>query len=185
MGDHDWSARLADAYGGLADDLKRYWRAYGGTGHLVTSPYLHISFILMLLLFPAWQSPGWWDTVLFVMPSVLGFSLGGYAIWLAIGDPRFHAIIAGGSADGETSPYLDVSAAFAHFIVLQFAAIITALAASAHAVEDPGWFLLSLWALSYWLFLYALLLALATGLMVFQVATWYDEFMGDRPDDEG
>ncbi|HDV1994505.1 TPA: hypothetical protein RHX29_004600, partial [Escherichia coli] len=71
------------------------------------------------------------------MPNLLGFSLGGFAMWIAIGDEAFKKIITGDeeSENGEVeySPYMSVNATFVHFILLQLLTIITALVTKAYS----------------------------------------------------
>jgi hypothetical protein len=128
------------------------------------------------------------------MPNIIGFSLGGYAIWLGLGDANFRELLSGAEVEGEISPYLKVNATFVHFIILQVLALLAALIAAALYFEpDPnGWILLLIrglridetkflpvvqiggWFVGYWVFLYALLTAVAATLNVFRVAWWYD-----------
>ena len=109
--------------------IERYWTAYGGLRQLFTSPVFYISILITFFLFPIWNfEEKWWEMVLSIMPNVLGFSLGGYAMWMAIGDDNFRELISGIENEiEETSPYMNVSAKFAHFIVVQILSIIAAL----------------------------------------------------------
>ena len=117
--------------------LSRYWRAYGGITALFKSPYLWLSVVITIFLFPHWSKPEWWDDVLSIMPNLLGFSLGGYAMWIAIGDDDFRKLISGEDEDGKPSPYMEVNAAFVHFVVLQMLSMIFALFAKAYFFELP------------------------------------------------
>jgi hypothetical protein len=168
--------------------LYRYWKSYGGWKALIKSHYLWLSLILTLILYPAWSAPGWWNDTITIMPSVLGFSLGGYALWLAIGDDEFRKLISGSKSENEPSPYMQVNATFAHFILLQIIAIFTAIIAKAFfykakpddllypitqlAIFEPlcsaGYFI------GYFIFIYALTTALAATLALFRVSSWYD-----------
>ena len=176
-------ARQEGMYSGVKKIFAKYWRNYGGIRALIASPYLHAAVVLTLLMAPLWQQRGWWDTPLSVMPSVLGFSLGGYAIWLAIGDDRFRAIISGASSGNSDSPFMKVNASFVHFIFLQFLAIMTALLCMAYAPEkgtDPHRLLRLVWGAGFFVFVYALLSALAATMQIFRVAGWYDDYQTKR-----
>lgn len=178
LGATRWCNESARSYAGIGKILGTYWAAYGGAKKLATSPYLHASVLITVITAPLWSEAGWWDLVLAVMPNVLGFSLGGYAIWLAIGDDRFRSIIAGGSRDGKTtSPFLGVNSAFVHFIVLQVVSILLALLASAYPSETPNVLVALIWGLFFGVFVYALMSALAATLTIFRAATWYEKYL--------
>lgn len=172
--------------------LKRYWRAYGGIRSLLSSPYLYIATLLTIALFPHWSAPDWWDDVLSIMPNLLGFSLGGYAMLIAFGDEKFMKIISGDD-DGSVSPYMELSATFTHFIILQILSIILALFAKTYSFSlPPAHFILELlgdsfrylclagYSFAYLIFMYALTSTLAATLALLRVSSWYDFFQTDE-----
>ena len=168
-------------YRGVFNIFRTYWRCYGGIKALLSSPYLHVSFVLAALMFPIWGSPGWWSYPLGVMPSILGFSLGGFAIWLAIGDERFRALIAGtrqDEPDTVCSPFMEMNATFIHFILMQFFAILLALifAGLGPADGDVGFCLRGIWFFGYWVFIYAIFTAAAAAMAIFRNAELYDVY---------
>ena len=169
--------------------FQRYWQTYGGFSALIKSPYLWISIAITALLFPHWSLTNWWDDVLSIMPNLLGFSLGGYAMWIAIGDDNFRKLISGEDEDGTASPYMEVNAAFVHFIILQILSMLLALTAKAYSfpvsANNPIVILLGDYyklaclvgyGFSYLIFIYALLSALAATLALLRVSSWYDSF---------
>lgn len=164
-------------YARSLDVFIRYWRLYGGIYALVRSPYLHASLVLTLLTTPIWSTTGWWNMTLSVMPNILGFSLGGFAIFMALGDENFRKLISG-SENEEKSPFMTLSSAFVHFIVLQILSIITSLLsqAASPALVHGYWVVYFLWALSYLLFVYAILSALAATMALFRISSSYDAY---------
>lgn len=179
--------RLVQAYKGAAKLIRQYWSTYGGWNDFLVSPYLHISLLLTVVTYGAWTEKSWWDQVLTIVPSLLGFSLGALAIFLGFGSERFRDVISGKRLDAsdKVSPYMSVTAAFTHFIVVQIAAVTVAVVSAAlfklpSPVQDSIFFVANnigrtgLWVVGYWLFLYALCLATASVLAVFRVAGWYD-----------
>ncbi len=167
--------------------FKRYWKGYGGIKALITSPYLWASILITLLFYPHWSQPLWWDDVLSIMPNLLGFSLGGYAMWIAIGDDNFRKLISGEDSDGEPSPYMEVNSAFVHFIILQILSMLLALFAKSYnfALPPTHWLVellgngirpaIAAWyCLSYLIFIYALVSALAATMALLRVSSWYD-----------
>ena len=185
-----------EQYVGVREIISTYWRIYGGFYDLLRSPYLHVSIVFSLLLFPLWSSSGWWNDVLTIIPSIIGFSLGGYAIWLAMGDDSFRNLMCGNIEGEESSPYLDINAAFVHFIVVQFLSLFVALTAKAYysldyippeychffSVSIPIGLIynnakLVLSFLGYFLFIYALMSALAATFAILRYSTWYDDYV--------
>lgn len=171
--------------------VKRYWVSYGGFSAIFTSYFFYGAILLSALLYPHWSVSGWWDTVLSVMPNLLGFTLGGFAMWVAVGDENFKATIAGVSGEdpNEISPFMEVNATFAHFIFLQIISIFLALINKAYNVILPSDHLLVLllgshlntatllfYYFSYFVFIYALLSAIASVFALFRVSHWYDEY---------
>lgn len=167
--------------------LKRYWSTYGGIKAVLKSWYFRIAIVIAIMLYPQWSSPKWWDDVLSIMPNLLGFSLGGYAMWIAIGDDSFRKLISGEDPDGKPSPYMEVNSAFVHFIVLQMLSILLALVAKAYyfqwdsdlvIVKSIKPYLLGVtlvsYFLSYLIFIYALLSAIAATFALLRVSSWYD-----------
>lgn len=174
-------------YKGASDKIRAYWRINGGFRDLVASPYFGAALLLCIPTLPQWTQPGWWDVALQVLPGVLGFSIGGFAIFLAFGDPQFRSLIAG-SVEGQTarSPYIKFCATFSHFIVVQVAAILLALVSKSTplaslslegAVGATAGVLAAVWyGLGFFAFLYALLLSIAVVLNIFMLAHTYDAF---------
>lgn len=182
-------------YSGVIDIIGRYWSAYGGVRALVRSPYLHFAIVLLALTFNAWLSSGWWDQSLSVLPNVLGFTLGGFAIFIGFGDERFRQVLAEPDEGGSSSSaYVQLCATFVHFIVVQVLALIAAVLAKA-------WWFYASWAdpireylpylnalggaLGYGLFLYALTSVLAAVMHVFRIASMYEQLQQAIKDDKG
>jgi predicted permease len=193
-------SRISRAYSGVFVILRRYWREYGGWQALAFSPYFHAAVLLTLLLAHYWQTEPWWDVALSVLPNIIGFALGGYAIWLGFGDEEFRHKISERPAEGETSPYMQVSAAFAHFVIVQILALLGALIAKANRFElTAGHWLGKIltainlplnfinlhiaplfWCLGFMLFVYGLMTAIAATLAVFRVAYWFEHVRNNR-----
>lgn len=197
--------KLTKEYEDVFDLWKRYWRAYGGAKDFRRSPYVHFALLTTLVLTPSWVSRGWWDTVTSVLPNVLGFTLGGYAILISFGDEKFKAILTATESDAlekdhsenaTTTAFLGVSAAFLHFIVVQIGALLVALIAKAgNSVEiahlstlhnHPSWrssvtaveYVGS--AVGYFLFVYALCTALAASMYIFRMSSWFEAFQASE-----
>lgn len=174
--------------------LARYWQIYGGMAAVLTSRYFWCAVMMTGILFPAWSRAGWWNDVLSLMPSLLGFSLGGFAMWIAIGDDGFKQVITGDDVneygEKEISPYMSVNATFVHFILLQILSIMVALLAKTYYPILAGNAFLYYWLgepyivllkgasfLAFFFFVYSVFSALAAVLAIFRVSGWYNTFM--------
>lgn len=186
-------------YRGVADSFKHYWEHYGGLSALLYSPYFHIAFLSAICLAPAWADKGWFETVIQVLPNIVGFSIGGFAVWLGFGNEKFRALMRGADDGEKTSPYLEASATFTHFVAVQITALIAAVFAKAldfvppyggfirgvYAVLDLNQVLIVEWMrlagafMGSFLFFYALALTFATVLALMRLAIMFDQFEVD------
>ncbi len=117
----------SSAYSHPATTLRRYWKGYGGCSALLSSPYFHVAIVLSLP--GAWWAPGAWpEKVESIVPSLLGLSLAGYAILLALGSGDFFERIRKPKSNGRPSTLEGISTAFLHFIIVQTFALVMALA---------------------------------------------------------
>jgi hypothetical protein len=170
--------RLFALYKGVGRSFRMYWTLYGGIGALVQSPYLHFAIFLSFVCFPIWgykEPPAaWFDICISVVPNVLGFTLGGYAILLAFGDEKFREVLSGSTKD-EPSPFISVNASFLHFIIAQISSLFFAFIALAYGQKTGliAWF-------GFTLFLYALSTAVAAGMAILRVANWFDIFNSEN-----
>lgn len=192
--------RLPGPYQGPANLIGRYWKAYGGWSAMVRSPYLHVSFVFAILSSSVLADIRWTDLVLQVMPNLVGFSLAGYSVLLGFGSEKFKQILAESISDEGHSAFIEFNAAFVSFIAFQ----IVALAMAIMAKSTPfvffgkmtgvhiGNYIPSLiplfgpitkasWFLCYWIFIYALSLAVAATLSIFRLAGLYDRLLSSKP----
>ncbi len=181
--------------------IRRYWQAYGGTRALIRSPYLHAALVLLVATYKFWSGPLWWDQVIGVVPNLLGFTLGGFAMFLGFGDEKFRALLAEPDDDDPDAPslYVTLCSTFVHFVTVQLFALVAAVVAKSwwFVVEWPSsiagvlpWLNLVGGGLGYGLFLYALTSVIAATLHIFRIATWYEGHQrarnsntGKQPDD--
>lgn len=171
-------------YKGVCSIFRRYWIAYGGRRALLRSPYLHVALLLLVLTAHAWLEQGWWGDVIGVLPNLLGFTLGGFAIFIGFGDERFRALLAAPEDDpGTPTVYVSLCATFVHFILVQVLALIFAV------IAKSWWFWVD-WpqpvriampylnglagAVGYGLFLYALTSVVAATMHVLRIASMYE-----------
>jgi len=166
-------------YSGTFNIFKRYWAAYGGFSSLIKSFYLHVALLLLILTYHFWIYEKWWEQSISVLPNLLGFSLGGFAMFLGFGDEKFRAVLAEKDENENVTPYMSLCASFVHFIIVQFMALLAAIVARSldFAIEIPSYFLALIKigdGIGYLLFLYSITSMLAATMAVFRTCSWYE-----------
>jgi hypothetical protein len=195
---HRWLRLLLGDYVGTLASFRSYCLAYGGWRAVLLSPYLRVALALAILTTGTWTEPNWWDTPLSVLPNLVGFTLGGYAILIAFGDERFKVLLTRPVPEKPASTFMAINATFVHFLVVQ----VTALLLAIFAKSRPLSFVLSLmpgdpyaalvqtwpavtfarrcmvtgaWFVGYVMFLYAIVSALAATAAIFWVGGWFEK----------
>ena len=115
------------SYRYVAAGFRKYWVAYGGRDALLGSPYLHLSALMGLVLFLSTSRSETAGMALDVLPNLLGFTLGAFAVLVTFGDRAFHEELAIHKTDRGVSSLEQLLAAFVHFIILQFLALMMAI----------------------------------------------------------
>ncbi len=170
-------------YAGIRSIFSRYWRSYGGLHALVRSPYLHLALVLLVITSHFWSAEKWWEQPLSILPNLLGFSLGGLAMFLSFGDEKFRSILAEEPDADQSSPYMELCSTFVHFIVLQLGALMFALVARSLDFHFawPAEYQIAVSILTvvfsgmgYLIFLYSVSSMLAAIMSVFRVCSWYE-----------
>lgn len=165
---------LRQSISGPMNSLGIYWEAYGGFRELRKSPYLLLA---ILIAVPATclqlkETPwDWAAEVINILPDVLGFSLGGYAMLVGFGDKEFLAAMRGRNKDGTPSVYMEVNGAFVHFIIVQALALMFATIST--ALELSHFIIVAFIGIT--LLFYALGTVVSTTLAVLNFADWFDE----------
>lgn len=178
--------KLPKQYVGLNKGFRFYWKVFGGWAAVFVSPYFALSLVATGGMFPLWLQPGWWESPLSILPNIVSFSLGGFAILLAFGDERFRSLISGEREAGKASPYLVFAATFMHFILLQILALFAALFAKAwfqvpvhaseHAIAFNSIARSAFWAFGFGLFVYSLFAAIAAVMAIFVLVRSFDTY---------
>jgi uncharacterized membrane protein len=169
-------------YKGVFSIFSRYWVAYGGWRALFRSPYLHFAALMMLPTAPFWLYRTWFDQVISVVPSLLGFSLGGLAMFLSFGDEKFKTLMAARGSSASVSLYMGICSSFVHFIMVQIIALVCAVVFKSLAFDLPGTYCFSGYLVlggyafsmfAYLLFLYSITSMAAATMAVFRLTSIY------------
>lgn len=149
-----------------------YWRVYGGLPSLLRSYYFRVSIVITIITYPFWsviepnKEPQWVAITIQVVPSLMGFALGGMAIMLSFSTGRFlEAIRQKGSDD---SYFMKVIASFFHFSVVLGLSLLAAVLTKAF----PNKYLSGL---GFFGSVYGVMLAIATVDHLWQTAVIYNK----------
>lgn len=162
------------------------WQIAGGWKAVIREKDFQLSLVVWLLCSPMWLSFDWWSQPISVLPNLLGFTLGGFAIFLGFGNDDFRSMIV--AADEKKAEYLSVSAAFLLFVAAQVIALVWALVCAALwklPVPDALYKWIDIidiatkigWGIGYLIFIYSLFLSLRAALRIFRLSRWYNAFL--------
>lgn len=151
-----------------------YWNAYGRKNALLASLYFWTSlFLAFLIIFVdifkenTWQ---WQKDVISIIPTVFGFSVGGFAILIGFGNEKFREKMCYKKKDKNFSIYIKVNAAFFHFIFVQFSCLfytILVTSLNIHNIFPFNFF-------GIFIFIYAIFTILAIAFAILRLARWFD-----------
>lgn len=111
----------------LIKRLKRYFDAYGGWRAIWGSPLFLLSVFVGFAAHSYWVSPKWVDLTFSLIPSLLGFSLGTYAILFSLITNRMRKALRAVKNSRGISYLEEINATFFHFIFMQTAIIFYAI----------------------------------------------------------
>lgn len=159
-------------YRGIFKSLSEYWNAYGGFASFLRSPYLHFSILTATILFLNSETPQLLlkkitDVSLSILPSLLGFTIAGMAIFISSQDIEFKKIISSHSEKEKNSIFVIMSATFAHFTIMNILSLLNATLAKVIMPTSSVYIFLSTV-----LFIYSLTLSFATVLALMRIAKW-------------
>lgn len=126
----------AEQYRTLYRILKGYFACYGGWKAVLFSPLFGISFAITIFNYSNWMTPTWPAQSLSVLPNLLGFSLGCYALLFSLLSERLRRALLFVKNPRDV-PYLhEINATFLHFILIQVASILYSLLFTATIMKD-------------------------------------------------
>ncbi|MGC8102654.1 hypothetical protein [Metapseudomonas otitidis] len=176
---------VIDDFKGVKNVWLKYWKGYGGTRALFSSFYFWLAFSLALINYGAWSNSGWWDTVISSIPTILGFTLAGLAVFLGM-DSGFSRFIAERSSK-PVSPFMSLVSAFVHFIVMQAIALLFALTVKSlqfTVAGLPDWYYQLVhygnkvfWFLGYLIFMYSIILVFSATFAIYRASKWYEDYV--------
>lgn len=184
---------MKKSYSSLRKILGSYWNSYGGFSALLRSPFLHLAFLVTFLSYNEWLYNEWWEYPIEILPNLIGFTLGGYAILLAFSDQRFLDLIRGHEEEEDAiSLYMGLNSSFVHFLLLQIFALLIAIVWASSPIKSGQlydlfpvclpelstavYYIICFFnMLGFLIFIYAITAGLAAILSIFQIAKAYDK----------
>jgi len=150
--------------------LRIYWEAYGGWSALFRSGFFWISLGVALVCtsFMA-ETFSWSEVAISILPSLLGFSLGGYVIMVGFGDVEFLEALRGRTGNAP-STYMKMNAAFVHFLIVQTTTLFLAI-----MCESLGLSNIITTFIGMFLLFYTVGTLFAAIFNVLNVSNWYDQ----------
>lgn len=166
--------------------LGEVWAITRGCKGLVHGPEFRICIVAWLLTAAYWIREPWWDQVIATVPTLLGFTLTGFAIFLGFGSDNFKRFLAMGESEAENQ-YLSVGAAFVLFVIVQLVALIFAMVVKGFQFPTPEFLLpfqtylivgsAIVAGTGYFVFLYGLMLSLRAALRIYRLSRWYSMYL--------
>jgi len=152
-----------------------YWENYGGFKAVVSSPYFIISLLLTIFVSIFGTSEKWYEHTLNVLPDILGFSIGSFAILISLGDNKFRKKLSVEKNDTKSTPFMIINSSFVHFIFIQIVAIMVALISQLLDLDNIIFFFIGIFFL-----IYAVVSTLAATLVILQFSLWYQDFLNNE-----
>ena len=162
------------------------WRNTRGVRGICYGPEFWLAAVAWLLASPYWLMHPWWDQVINVLPTILGFTVSGFAIFLGFGSDEFKRFLVRGDKLDDNA-YISVGAAFIVFVTVQLIAMLFALVVKGYQFQTPeflmpyrAWIEIGNYVaggFGYFLFLYSLVLALRASLRIFRLSRWYSRYL--------
>ncbi len=156
-----------------------YWKNYGGFKAIISSPYFLMSILLTIFVVIFGESKGWYEYTLNILPDILGFSIGSFAILISLGDNQFRKRLSTEISGQKSTPFMVINSSFVHFIFIQIVAILFALIGQVLSLSNIIFFFIGMFLL-----IYAVLLTLAATLVILKFSLWYQDFLNSNKQDE-
>ncbi|WP_187970072.1 hypothetical protein [Aquibium microcysteis] len=104
--------------------LNRYRRAYGGIRGMLQSPFFGLAILITAASYSLWLEPKWVAKAESLIPSLLGFSLGTYAIIFSIISGRLKQALRQVKASHGINYLEAINAIFFHYILVQVSCLV-------------------------------------------------------------
>lgn len=206
-------SEIKNSFSTTAKSFKDYWRIYGGWKDAFCSAYTLLALGLTAITSPVSVFIAWWEISIDILPNIVGFTIGAYAILVSFGDEKFRKKLAASKLETDEnshppasslaeylqrkpSPFMVVNATFAHMVIVQSLAVALAVLGSIYSFAMPIELIKSeefhplllltvpFSLVSMFMFIYGLILIFAATLNIFRVSAWWDYSQSFQEDDD-
>jgi hypothetical protein len=160
----------------LCKDFKDYIYYFGPLKDIFRTPYFHFSLVMAIITGIFACEPNIWaEHALSMLPDILGFSIGGYAIIITFGDNGFRKFLVKAKTGDGKSILMVINGAFIHFIMTQTLSIVLAYFVNSIGINNLFFnILLSL------PFFYSLIFCIAIAFEIKTISQWYKKFIDSQ-----
>lgn len=160
------------------------------------SPLGVIAILISTVSYKSWISPDWPALTISIIPNLLGFSLGTYALLFSLISPRVRLALRSVKNSRDVSYFDEMNSTFLHFIFVQVGAMCWAILYSQSLFYDISLLIAKIMPSEYNLFpwiaaaggffgflllLYSILLVVGSSLTVYRIARIKDPEDGSVP----
>jgi len=111
---------MSSALKSFLASIKKYFHEYGGSDAILLSPLFWIAILISMIGYGNWLSSDKWSPISqSVIPNLLGFSIGTYAIIFSQMTPRMKKALTLMKIKQEVTALQQINATFFHFIFIQ------------------------------------------------------------------
>ena len=170
-------SKIKEEYDSLKNNFSDYKALFGTIDETLYSPYFHFACVLSIIT--VWvpeKTTEWQSIAQDILPDMLGFSLGGYAVLISFGDTKFRQYLAKKKPNGgNNSLFMLLNGVFVHFIIAQLLAIIIAVLLSTLNIDN-----IIINIIGCTVFYYAISFCVAVAFEIKTVGKWYQSFINGK-----
>lgn len=169
--------KIKEEYEYIQREFSDYIEYFGSLKDIIYTPYFHLAiFFSTVSVFLSENPSEWLRYAIEVVPSLLGFSLGGYAILISFGDQDFRKYLATKKVNGNNnSIFLILNGTFLHFIIMQVSALTISTLFLVLDIKKP---ILNFMGCTF--FYYTLIFCVAVAFEIKTLSKWYKKFICSR-----
>ncbi|MEN7433742.1 hypothetical protein VA599_23640 [Chromobacterium sp. TRC.1.1.SA] len=168
----------------VLNSILRLVSGYGGVCAIFMTLHFWISVVMLLLTMQYWMRHEWWGQVLNTIPTLLGFSIGGFAIFISLGDHDFKKALCHeleSAAEGTPTTFKTITTQICLASLSQALAMLVAILANAILADCKPYlnqyFVFAFNMVGYWVFLYSVCFLVDVIVTIFNIAEMNEKYI--------